>query len=344
MDKIGKALLACEKVIDGIEDQTISTESALLQCTKIARLLNDEESLMWLQYEYGGYPRGEDGRVERAAWALAYKMGRGYINDGKKLIFTELASELEERIIANRSAVGNFTTNWTSVAGDYAAIAVNNLTHAVTTSTTTVLNTIATCQKRLSLLKAKYYDYALKKQIELSFGNVASGIFAEYRERVDNAFSMLSKETLLKLQVIEGKLETDNPEMYSQALTTCRRLFESVAAELFAKYFPGYSQKTYKTKSGKEIDVSGDHYKNKLSAVIELLEDKSTSKTLVGSNIIYLLDWIDNITSLQCKGVHSEITRDDARKCIIQTYICLGDVLNMQELINTTEEVGSNEQ
>lgn len=88
----------------------------------------------------------------------------------------------------------------------------------------------------------------------------------------------------------------------------------------------------YRTKSGKEIDVSGDHYKNKLSAVIEKLEKKSTSKTIVGSNIIYLLDWIDNLSDLQCKGVHSDITKQDAEKCIIQTYICLGDILNLQEM------------
>lgn len=31
MNKIEKALEACEKVIDGIEDSTITTESALLQ-------------------------------------------------------------------------------------------------------------------------------------------------------------------------------------------------------------------------------------------------------------------------------------------------------------------------
>lgn len=32
MDKFEKALLSCEKVVDGIEDNTITTESALLQC------------------------------------------------------------------------------------------------------------------------------------------------------------------------------------------------------------------------------------------------------------------------------------------------------------------------
>lgn len=332
MNKIEKALGACEKVLDGIEDETVTTSSALLQCLKIARLLNDCNAILWLQYEYGGYPKNEDGYVQSEAWNIAYKNGRGYLKDGKEYVFLELSSELEEKIAAQHKAVNNFTTQGASVSGEYAFGAMNNLTSTVATSTSNIVSNIALCEKRLSILKSKYYDYALKKQIEISFGNVASSIFSEYRERVDIFFSQLSKDTVLKLQAIEDKINSDNPELYSQALTTCRRLFENTANELFIKYFPEYKEKMYKTKSGKEIDVSGDHYKNKLSAVIEKLEKKSMSKTIVGSNIIYLLDWIDNLSDLQCKGVHSDITKQDAEKCIIQTYICLGDILNLQEM------------
>lgn len=330
MDKIEKALEACEKVIDGIEENTITTESALLLCTKIARLTNDEENMIWLQYEYGGYPRNNNGKVIPDAWDIAYKKGRGYQEDGKLYIFTELASELEGRIIAQQNSVGNFTTNGASVSGELAVLAMDRLTTNVHKSTLAMVTGVSVAKKRLSLLKAQYYEYALKKQIELTFGNVATSVFMKYRERVDIAFSDLSKETLLKLQAIEGKLDSDNPEMYSQALTTCRRLFESVAVELFDKYFPKYTNKTYKTKSGKEIDVSGDHYKNKLSAVIETLEDKSAKKTIVGSDIIYLLDWVDNLINLQCKGVHSAITKEVAERCILQMYMCLGDILTLQ--------------
>lgn len=208
MDKIEKALEACEKVIDGIEDSTITTESALLLCTKIARLTNDEENTIWLQYEYGGYPRNNNSKVIPDAWNLAYKKGRGYQEDGKLYIFTELASELEEKIIAQQKAVGNFTTNGASVSGEQALIAMSRLTENVHESTTAMVANIASAKKRLSLLKAQYYEYALKKQIELTFGNVATSVFMNYRERVDLALSDLSKETLLKLQAIEGKLDS----------------------------------------------------------------------------------------------------------------------------------------
>ncbi len=35
--------------------------------------------------------------------------------------------------------------------------------------------------------------------------------------------------------------------------------------------------------------------------------------------------------NLQCKGVRSGITKQDAIRCIIHTYICLGDILALQE-------------
>lgn len=330
MDRIDKALQACAKVVDGIEDETISTSSALLQCSKIARLTNDDNAIIWFQYEYGGYPRDMKGNILYDAWKIAYINGRGYIKNGEKLIFTELASELEEKSLAIRSALPNFTTQGASVSGEYAPTAMMNLTTVVARSTSTMVQDVATTNKRLAALKAKYYEYALKKQIELSFGNVANDIFIHYRERVDSAFSALSKETVLKLKAVEGKIESENQEFYSQALTTCRRILESTADELFNKHFPAYSSKTYQTKSGIEIDVSGDHYKNKLSAVVEKLEAKAARNTLVGSSITYLLDWMENLIKLQCKGVHSDITREDAERCIIQTYIFLGDILNIQ--------------
>ena len=277
MDKKEMALTACDKMLNGIEDDTISSSSALLQCLKIARLINDQDATVWLQYEYGGYPRGEDGYILPDAWEVACANGRRYTKDGKSYIFSELAAELEEIIRANQKAIGNFTTQGTSVAGDHAYVAMNTLLSTVNKSTSTILSDISTFQKRLSVLRSCYYDYALKVQINLGFGNVATTIFSEYRNRVDSLMSSLSKETILKLQAIEDKINSDNPELYSQALTTCRRLFECVADELFNKHLPNYEGDVFKTKSGKEINISKGHHKNRLSAIIEVLEDKTMS-------------------------------------------------------------------
>ena len=332
MNKSEQALECCEKVLEGLELGTITISSALLMCIRIARLVNDTESLIWLQYESGGYPKDSEGYILKDAFNVAFNNGRGsYNKDKQKVIFTETISELETRIETQKKAISNFSTEGVSTSGEWASVAMNTLTSTVANSTRNMIMNISNCERNMAILKSKYYDYALKKQIELSFGNVTADIFSAYREKVDNHFSKLSNETILKLQAIEDKINSDNPEMYSQALTTCRRLFENTAVELFDKYHPNYSEKTYKTKSGKEIDVTGDHYINKLSAVIETLQDKSTNKSLVGTSIIYLLDKIEYLNDLQCKGVHSEVSKEDAIQCIIQTYICLGDILSLQD-------------
>ncbi len=238
---------------------------------------------------------------------------------------------MESDIETQKKAINNFSTEGASVSGEWGYVAMKNLTETVGSSTGVIIKNISENERKLSILRSKYYDYALKKQIELSFGNVTADVFSIYREKVDNYFSKLSSDTILKLQAVEDKINSDNPEMYSQALTTCRRLFENTDVELFDKYFPNYNGKTYKTKSGKEIDITGDHYINKLSAVIEKLQDKSANKSLIGTNIIYLLDKIEYLNNLQCKGVHSNISKQDAMQCIIQTYICLGDILSLQD-------------
>ena len=91
-----------------------------------------------------------------------------------------------------------------------------------------------------------------------------------------------------------------------------------------------YTGNIFKTKSGKDIDISGDHYNNKLSAVIETLQTKAAKNTLVGSETIYLVDWMELINDKQSTGVHHEVSREKAIQCIIHTYIALGDILSLK--------------
>lgn len=234
MNKRELALSTCENVLTGIECNTITVSSALLQCLRIARLLGDSDASEWFQYEYGGYTVTNEGYIEDHAWQVANQHGRGYIDEKKKYIFTELAAELESKIQSEKDAIHSFSTQGTSVSGDYALGAMNSLTSSVSNSISNLLTRISRNEKRLAILKSAYYDYALRKSIELAFSNVARDVFDSYRKSVDEHLDQLSTQTVMKLQAIEDKVNSDNPEMYSQALTSCRRLFENTAVELFA--------------------------------------------------------------------------------------------------------------
>lgn len=218
LSKREQAIEACEKVINGIEDGTISVQSSLLLCKKIARLVNDLDGQEWLNYEYGGYPC-KDG-IPHSAWEIGAKHGRVYNSKDE------------------------------------------------------------------------------------------NGENSEF--------------------MFKDLMEDGNPEHYAQVLTSCRRLWSETAKTLFAEVLPGYSAKGFMTKSGKEIDISGDHDNNKLSAVIETLQSKAAENTLVGSETIYLIDWMEQINKRQSTGVHADVSREQAVQCIIHTYIALGDILSLK--------------
>ena len=246
------------------------------------------------------------------------------------MIFTELCNELESSIDSKRKAIGNFTTQGFSISCENAYAVTTQLTTSVAKNTQSLLDSIKLYERRLAILKSQYYDYAVKWQIELNFGNTAQSIFEEYRAKVDKHFSYMPSTALQKLNAIEDMMEDGNPERYAQVLSSCRRLWSEIAKSLFSELFPGYSEKSYKTKSGKEIDVTGDHDNNKLSAVIEKLQSKAAKNTLVGSETTYLIDWMEQINNRQSTGVHAEVTREQAMQCIIHTYITLGDILTLK--------------
>ncbi len=330
-EKIMKALEACNKVLEGLENETLSISSALMLCLKIARLTNDENNLSWLMYESSGYAKIDNDNLLPEAFEIAKKHGRNYIIDDKEYVFTELVPELESKIECAKMQTNNFTTNGASTSGNYAMGAMHRLTESVASENKKLLTIMTSSRKKLMILASQFYDYALKKSIEITFGNVSQTIFESYRETVNGYLNDVSKDTLMKLQAIDEGLQTNNKETYSQILTTCRRLFQELVKNLFKRVLPEFQDDQFKTKSGKFIDVSGEHYKNKLSAIIETLEDKTLNKSLVGTSILYYMDWIDNLTSLQSKGVHNDISLEEARSCIIQTYIFAGEIIKLYE-------------
>lgn len=344
-----QALDACDKVINGIEDGTLSVSSSLLLCKKIARLINDYEGLEWLNYEYGGYPRTSNGKVDHDAWKIAADHGRSYMikdesGNHKNIIFTELCGELEEIIKSCEKAIGNYSTQGFSVSSEHAVGATDRMTLRVAQGTNGLIGKVSESVKHLSILKSQYYDYAVKWQIEMRFGNVAKTIFEEYQERIGQSYSVLPVQVIQKLNAIEDMLEDGDPERYSQILTSCRRLWAAVANHLFEIVLPGFEGKSFKTHSNKNIDISGDHFNNKISAVIETLQSKSAKNTLIGSETIYLVDWIEQINALQNAGVHRNVTRDEAIRCIIHTYIALGDILSLKKSVETQDTVGDEAQ
>lgn len=327
-ERLVEALQLSEEILIGIEMETLSTSSAALRCLRLARLTKDSDSVKWLENETNGCFRKADGSLDPETFILGYKHGRGI--PGTKIedlsLFGELADELEAAIQSKQAAIGTLTTQGVSVSGEWAAVSLNNLSQDVQAQTNNLLNTIQVCRRHLAILRGEYYKYAASVNLELKFSQRAENIFLSYRLSVDRNLIFLAPESLKKLDAAYERLSSKNPESWSQALTSCRRVFQDLSEALFDHKFKGFKEHQFVTKSGKLLDISGDHYLNKLFAVLDSLDTKRTYKSLVGSHLQYVIEFINSLHNELCKGVHSEVTFEEARSSILHTYICLGDI------------------
>lgn len=326
--RLQKALELSEKILEDIELENEKLSSIILKCLRLARLIDDLDSMEWLQYEIEGYKKSTNGKIEHHVFEIAKNHGRSYINIDNKQenVFLEIVEELEASIEANYKRINNITTQGASVSGEKSYIAMSNLTNSAKQYGNAIVIMIKENQKKIGILKGEYYKYALSVNLELGFSKTAEDIFQNYREDVDSKLSNIIGDSEEKLSAIYERLSENNKESWSQAADTCRKLFKSVADNLFDRLYPNYSQKTVKVKSGKDIEITGDKYINRLTVCLDSI-DKLSNKHIEDT-----ISWIKKLNEKICDGVHNDITYKEMQQIIIHTYICLGDIIRNIEL------------
>lgn len=122
-----------------------------------------------------------------------------------------------------------------SGAGEWTTTTMSNLTNSAVRYGDQVTSLIKEEKRRIGILKGEYYKYALYVNMKPGFSKSAENIFEKYRENVDNKLSNIISDSEDKLSAIYDRLSEDNKESWSQAADTCRKLFKSVADNLFKK-------------------------------------------------------------------------------------------------------------
>ena len=334
--KVEEALKVSEDILNSFEDYTQKVSSVLLKCLKLARLMEDEGAIEWLSCELHGYKSSKNG-IPSDLFELGASHGRENNKtdeEKNRTIFTELASELEDKIESSKAAIGSFTTAGASVAGEWGHVAMNNLTNSVANANNGLRNIITSSEKKLSILRGEYYNYALEVNMQLKFSNKVEEIFNDYRISVDSRLVSLRPKSVKKLSSIYSRLAEDDVESWSQASTTCRKLIKEFGDSLFEKVYPNNKLDKIKVKSGKEIDITGDKYVNRISVSL----DKIIQNDMKRDNIMLSISWIESINERICKGVHNDVTYDEIRSTIIHLYIMLADILNDFEVYNSNLE------
>lgn len=327
-----EATLLSEEILKNFELTEIPTQNIVLKCLRLARLINDFDSVEWLKNEANGYETSEQGFLTATAWKAAGKSGRRYFiddpnskKDKKEKVeraFTDTIAVMEANVNAAKARM--------EVAYDRNVSLSSHSTFAPPIPPTnasernSIFIIIQDNTGKIEKVKSRLYQYVFDVNYELKFADITEDIFTRKRNTVDSKLKDICPEAIQKFISVYENLKSDNDEDWANAVHTCRRIIKEVADSLYSP-----SDNLIELPGGKKLKIGEDQYINRL---IQYIESKSTSDkfaSIVGSHLKFIGERLDGVHEAANKGTHAEVTLEEAERYIIYTYLVLGDILSL---------------
>lgn len=331
---LNEALSLSTEILRNIELSEIPITNIALKASRLARLLNDFDMQKILEYEVSGYPSTPDG-VPTAVWRLAEIADRKFVHTepitrkSNTVIFLESISSLEEQIRTTEAALDAARDPETPAPPRKGVLGVE-LPSGNSIERAARLGAAQKAAQRLASRRNLIYQYVLRKHYELKFSGIADDVFSRVRERVDATIGAVIPEAVKRLSAVYENLLSDNPEDWSNAVHSCRRILQDLADAIFPS-----------TDGVREVRVEGkvqrvklgrEHYVNRIIAFIQAKSDSGRFQDVVGSQLSYLGNRLDSIVEAANKGTHDTIvSREEADRYVVYTYLIVGDILTLLE-------------
>lgn len=324
-----EALELSEEILKNFELSELPTQHIVLKCLRLARLINDLESIDWLKQEANGFEQTAEGFLTQKAWFACSKSGRRYFEKDEKkkkpveYAFTETIAVMEAlvKVAQQRMEVAYDPDIAVSTHSPYNPV----MPHGNTVERNHIVKTVHDYTEKIEKVKARIYEYVFNVNYELKFGNITEDIYTRKRSFVDKRLKEICPEAVQKFISVYDNLKSGNDEDWANAVHSCRRILKEVADQLF----PPSDEPIIKEDTNKKINIGNDQYINRL---ILYIESKSTSEkfnAVVGSHLKYIGERIDSICEAANKGTHHEVTLEEAERYIIYTYLIIGDILSL---------------
>lgn len=293
-----------KELLDDIELGRTDAERLLLKASRLARWVGSEEIQYWLKLEMGGYNNTHPLSLKymgiTGRWVDREK-GTGY--------WGPLAQQ-EAAIAAEKAKLSALRVPDTS--GDYANIAIQHVTGAMTASA----NYITRIAGIRSRVLAQLHTFVSEVYYEKEYDTLSESIFERYKQAVDTLIGRHCGDVLEKIPSIMNRLSESDEESISQALSTCRRIIESFADSVFPP------TTDIVEISGKTLKLDASKHQNRINAYISARTPSQSRKQKIRQNLANLFDRIST-------GVHGEVTAEEAQSLFLNTYLFLGEILHL---------------
>jgi len=326
-----EALSLSDEVLRNIELSEIPLARVALKMSRLARLLSDFEHQKVMEYEASGYPTTPTG-VEPIVYRLAVLAGREYqLKDSKtekieSYIYTIPIEELEQEASSAQAALAAARDPDVSVSSANPNQIVWNPA-GNSKERNTIRSNAAMAQRRLSSRRSFLYSYALRRNHELKFSGIADDIFSRVREKVDGRIGDSVPTAVQKLSAVYENLTSENPEDWSNAVHSCRRILQDLADAIYPAREDIIVDAGGKPKT---VKLGPDNYVNRIVTFLQTRSDSERFQAIVGSHLSYIGERLDSVFQAAQKGSHTTIvTRDEADRYVVYTYLVVGDVLSL---------------
>jgi len=283
-----------------------------------------------LEYEVSGYPTTSTG-VAPEVWKLALKAGRGFVyteiitKKKSERIYIDSIDSLEDTIRTTEAALAAARDPENPGAGR--KFMGTELAPGNSVERGVRLSASQEAAQRLASRRNLIYQYVQRKHYELKFSGIADDVFSRTRERVDTTIGEILPDAVRRFTAVYDNLRSENPEDWSNAVHSCRRILTDLADAVFP---PTNDQREVKTESGiKLVKLGKENYINRILAFVEERSNSERFQDVVGSHINFVAKRIESIVLAVNKGTHDVVTKQEAERYVVYTYLLVGDILSL---------------
>jgi hypothetical protein len=325
-----------------VHDENMPIGRLIGEGKRIGELRGDYKSLWWLEWELHSiespelksYPRSivnkfsenDFAKLSNEFWEkwIAERQVNTYDKKGNLLpkdnICTLGVLEIESKI--------NFFEKQKQSLRDTSGMAPLDIYYVEidNTNSKTWLNLqIETYGNILKRIRSRIFDYVSSVETELVSGKTLSNFFENNKTIVERYLNGLSPDFSQHLEEISNRLREGSSVSYSQALLLVRILFKKYADIVYPA-----SDNEVEGIDGKKRVLGEPQYISRIWQYMHEHRKKGDEK-LLKSQLTDLGNRIDEVYYKSCKGVHEEVTVFEAQQCVIQMYMCIGDIIRLTD-------------
>lgn len=298
----GQARLLAAELLEDIELSRVNISAMVLKALRLARLVGDEEAMLWLGFEADGIPNNDVGQAHMTS------TGR-WTDRSKAKGWWASASELADQVVALNRMIDASRVD--SLSTEHALLALREQRSAIADLTSRVMQINGV----LSRVQSRIHGFTRSVAFELEFSEQQRTLFEASRHEVDALLAAHAGEALSKVESIYKRLSEGDPEAVSQAMNTCRRLIDGFADAVYPPVANGTAE-----LDGVDVAIGPEHTRNRIGAYLGSVVESTTRRKRLRRT---LADLYKRVSS----GVHSDISANEARFLFLSTYVFLGEIL-----------------